>query len=164
MRRALWLAAALAALGAAPAARDFVAGRLRAHETLDFEVFNRRLWERLGESHAPDVVVVWPDGRESKGLPAHLEDLKAFVAPTPDLRIAAHPVKFGSGEWTLVVGEMRGSFTRPLPAAEGRLIQPNGRSVALRLAVVSRWKDGRIARKYLFWDQGEYRRQLGLAP
>jgi predicted dinucleotide-binding enzyme len=29
---------------------------------LDFDIFSSQKWDRLGESHAKDIVVTWPDG------------------------------------------------------------------------------------------------------
>lgn len=160
MRR--WLAVlALAALGAGLAA-DLPA-RLRAHERFDYDVFNGQKWEKLGETHAAGVVVVWPDGRTTTGLHPHIQDLKSLFLPMPDLRVSGQPVRFGSHDWTLVITELSGSFTREMPLPRGRTAQPTGRPLKLQMAVVSHWKDGKIDRKLLFYDQQSWLRQLGLA-
>ena len=57
---------------------------LKVFDTLDFDVFSNQKWERLGESHAKDIVVTWPDGHETKGLEKHTEDLKALFVFAPD--------------------------------------------------------------------------------
>lgn len=161
MRR--WLAAlSLLALGAGVAVE--LPARLRAQERYDFDVFNKQKWERLGETHSAELVVVWPDGRETKGLHPHIQDLKAMTLPMPDLRVSAHPLKFGHGDWTLVVAEMQGSFTREMPLPAGRTALPTGKPLRLRMAVVSHWKDGKVDRKLFFYDQQTWLRQLGLAP
>lgn len=160
MRR--WLAAVpLLALGAGVAVE--LPGRLRAQERYDFDVFNKQKWERLGETHAADLVVVWPDGRQTTGLHPHIQDLKTLALPMPDLRVSAHPLKFGHGDWTLVVAELQGSFTREMPLPGGRTLPPTGKGLKLRVAVVSHWKDGKIDRKLFFYDQQAWLRQLGLA-
>lgn len=160
MRR--WLAGlCFLALGAGVAVELPV--RLRAQERYDFDVFNKQKWERLGETHADGLVVVWPDGRETQGLHAHIQDLKALALPMPDLRVSAHPLKFGHGEWTLVLADLKGSFTREMPLPAGRTAPPTGKQLELRIAVVSHWKDGKIDRKLLFYDQQAWLRQLGLA-
>src|SRR4030095_4429970 len=51
---------------------------LKTFDTLDFDVFSNQKWNRLGESHAKDIVVTWPDGHEAKGIEKHIEDLKAM--------------------------------------------------------------------------------------
>src|SRR2546427_12857114 len=52
--------------------------KLKIFDTLDFDVFSNQKWDRLGESHATDVIVTWPDGHETRGIQKHIEDLKAL--------------------------------------------------------------------------------------
>ncbi|MDH4428749.1 nuclear transport factor 2 family protein [Pseudomonas shirazica] len=73
-------------------------------DTLDFDVYTNQKWDRLQESHAQDIVVHYPDGHQSKGLAAHIEELKPMFVFAPDTRIQVHPVKIASGEWTSVIG------------------------------------------------------------
>src|SRR5260370_29223233 len=84
-------------------------------DDLDFNVFSNQQWDRLHESHAKDVVVHWPDGHQTKGIEKHIEDLKAMFVYAPDTRIKVHPVKFGTGDWTRVIGERDGTFPIPMP-------------------------------------------------
>lgn len=137
---------------------------LSTFDTLDYDVFTHQKWDRLHESHAADVVVHWPDGHQTKGIDVHIEDLKALFVYAPDTRIQVHSVKFGSGEWTSVVGIMEGTFTRPLPKGDGTFVQPNGKSFKLVMNTVSHWKDGVMDEEYLFWDNQTYLQQLGLIP
>jgi hypothetical protein len=73
---------------------------LKTFDVLDFDVFSNQKWDRLGESHAKDIVVTWPDGHETHGIERHIEDLKALFVYAPDLKISVHPIRFGSGDWT----------------------------------------------------------------
>jgi hypothetical protein len=50
-----------------------VEANLKIFDTLDFDVFSNQQWDRLGESHADDIVVTWPDGHETKGIDQHIE-------------------------------------------------------------------------------------------
>jgi hypothetical protein len=52
---------------------------LKTFDLLDFDVFSNQKWDRLGESHAADIIVTWPDGHETKGIQKHID--------------------FGSGSW-----------------------------------------------------------------
>ena len=63
----------------------------------------------------------------------YLEPLAAHGVDTyaPDTRIKEHPVKIGQGEWTAVYGIMEGTFTKPMTTADGKVIQPNGKSFKL---------------------------------
>src|SRR3989454_8064284 len=101
---------------------------LKVFDVLDFDVFSNQKWDRLHESHAKDIVVTWPDGHETKGIDRHIEDLKALFVFAPDITIKVHPIRFGSGAWPAGTGVMTGTFTRPMPAGDGKTIAPTGKS------------------------------------
>lgn len=136
---------------------------LQTFDNLDFDVFTNQKWDRLHESHAQDIKVHWPDGRVAEGLDTHIADLKAMFVYAPDTRIETHPIKFGQGEWTGVVGVMEGTFTKPMPGPNGQVIQPTGKAFKINMATIGHWKDGVMDEEYLFWDNQTYMQQLGLA-
>ncbi|WP_051452132.1 ester cyclase [Actinospica robiniae] len=80
----------------------------------------------------------------------------------PDLRITEHSLKVAHGDWTAVVGRLRGTFSQPLKKADGSEVPPTGRAVDVAMATFARWENDRIAQELLFWDTGEFARQLGL--
>ena len=43
------------------------------------------------------VVVIFPDGRKTKGIEQHDQDMMAMFEWSPDMKIEKHPVAFGSG-------------------------------------------------------------------
>lgn len=133
-------------------------------DTLDFDVFTHQKWDRLHESHSKDIIVHWPDGHQTKGIERHIEDLKAMFVYAPDTRIQVHPIKFGSGAWTSVIGVMEGTFTKPMPAGEGKSIPPTGKAFNLTMCTVGHWKGGVMDEEYLFWDNQTFMKQVGLAP
>src|SRR6059058_2641344 len=92
-----------------------VAKNIATFDDLDFNVFSHQKWDEFSKSHSKDIVVHWPDGHQTKGLAKHIEDMKEMFVYAPDTRIAQHPVKFGFGEWTSVIGIMEGTFTKPMP-------------------------------------------------
>ena len=57
-------------------AEEIGKGHLATFDTLDFDVYTNQRWERFPESHAADILVHYPDGHTTKGLPAHIEELK----------------------------------------------------------------------------------------
>jgi len=137
--------------------------RLARSDTLDFFILSHQNWSRLNYSHAKNVVVHWPDGRRTKGLDEHIQDLKAMFVYAPDTRVRSHTVKFGSGDWTCLIAEMEGTFTRPMPSADRREISPTGKRFKIRMCTVGHWnKRGLMDEEYLFWDKQSYMRQLGL--
>src|SRR5258706_4593187 len=89
--------------------------RLKVFDVLDFDVFSNQKWDRLGESHAKDIVVTWPDGHETHGIERHIEDLKAMFVYAPNIKIAEHPIRIGSGDWTADTAYMNATFSQPMP-------------------------------------------------
>lgn len=136
---------------------------LKIFDTLDFDVFSNQKWDRLKESHAEDIVVTWPDGHETKGIQKHIEDLKALFVFAPDLKIKVHPIRFGSGAWTCVTGVMSGTFTKPMPMPDGKSIAPTGKHFAISMATIGHWKGKTMDHEWLFWDNQDFMRQIGLA-
>ena len=137
---------------------------LKVFDVLDFDVFSGQKWDRLGESHAKDIVVTWPDGHETKGIEKHIEDLKALFVYAPDIAIKAHPIRFGSGSWTTATGVMTGTFSKPMPIGDGKTIPPTGKRFAVGMATIAHWNaNGQMDHEWLFWDGQDFMKQIGLA-
>jgi hypothetical protein len=114
--------------------------------------------------HCPDVKVVFPDGRITTGIDAHVNDINNILFNgTPDSRITSHPIAFGSGEWTAATGVIEATFSEPMKLPDGTSIQPTGKAVKMSMATIAKWTNGCIAEEHLFWDNAEYMKQLGLA-
>jgi SnoaL-like polyketide cyclase len=135
---------------------------LKTFDNLDYVVFSGQKWERLKESHAPNVKVVWPDGHVTVGIEQHIQDLKGLFVHAPNTRIKDHPVGFGVGNMTVVEGVFEATFTKPLPDGKGGFIQPTGKSVKIPMSTIGFWKDGLMYEEHLFWDNQAYTKQLGL--
>ncbi len=142
--------------------KSSVQENLKNFDDLDFRVFTGQKWDELQKSHSKDILVHWPDGHTTKGIEKHIEDLKAMFVYAPDTRINTHPIKFGSGEWTSVMGIMEGTFTKPMPTTDGKMIQPTGKAFKLPMCTIGHWKDGVMIEEYLFWDNQTYMKQIGL--
>ena len=132
-------------------------------DTLDFDVYSNQKWDRLKESHSAHIVVHYPDGRTTTGIPDHIEELKKTFEFAPNTKIKTHPVKIASGEWTSVIGEMEGTFSRPMPIGDGKTLPPTGKPFKLKMVTVGHWKDGTMDEEYLFWDNLSFMQQIGLA-
>ncbi len=135
---------------------------LKTFDDLDYDVFSNQKWDRLKESHAPNVKVVWPDGHFTTGIETHISDLKNLFVFAPDTRIKQHPIAFGKGDLTIVEGVMEGTFTKPMPDGKGGFIQPTGKAFKLPMATIGMWKNGTMYEEHLFWDNQTYNKQLGL--
>ena len=81
--------------------------------------------------HNEDVHVDMKGMPATRGIDEHIAAMEGFTAQvggTPP-QITGHPIAFGSGEWTCVVGE----------SADGN-----------RMVTVARWRDGAIAEEYIW--------------
>jgi SnoaL-like polyketide cyclase len=144
------------------ASNDTIASHLKTFDELDFDVFSNQKWDRLKESHAQDIKVYWPDGHMTEGINIHIGDLKNLFVYAPDTRIKEHPIKFGSGNYTLVTGVFEGTFTKPMPIGNGKFIQPTGKAFKMPMATVGLWENGVMKEEHLFWDNQIYAKQIGL--
>ena len=138
------------------------AKNIETFDTLDFDVFSNQKWDQLGESHADNIVVTWPDGRDTQGMATHIEDLKKLFVHAPDTAIKIHPIRIANGDWTAVTGVMTGTFTRPMTMPDGTVVKPTGKKFSLPMATVAHWRDGKMDHEWLFWDNATYMAQLGI--
>jgi SnoaL-like polyketide cyclase len=142
-----------------------LAKNLANFDDLDFRVYTNQQWQDLHESHGKDIVVHWPDGHVSKGIEKHIEELKTLWTFAPDNGITEHSVRFGTadGEWTAVIGYLEGTFTKPMVLPGGKVIQPTGKAYKLPMATLGHWnKDGIMFEEYLFWDNAEFMKEIGV--
>ena len=114
-------------------ADEQVERNLTGMDDLDFTGWNNADWNGVfADHHTEDVLVDWKGQEPTRGIEAHIDAMKAFVESTGSStppQIAAHPITFGAGEWTCVVGEFEGG---------GRMV------------TVARWRDGAIAEEYIW--------------
>lgn len=130
-------------------------------DDLDFRVYSGQRWDDFPRSHAADIVVHYPDGSTTTGLPAHLERLRPQFAFAPDTAIREHPIRLADGNYTAVQGIMEGTFSRPMDLGNGRVIQPTGRSFRLEMVTIGRWENGVMKEEWLYWDNAAFMRQIG---
>jgi SnoaL-like polyketide cyclase len=137
---------------------------LETFDTLDFEVFSRQDWSRVGESHAPYIRVHWPDGHYTDGIDKHIEDMAALFVWAPDLRIQAHPLRVAKDNLTAVTGALKGTFSQPMPDGKGGTIAPTGKEFALDMITVGIWnRQGTMDEEFVFWDGQALSHKIGLA-
>ena len=139
--------------------------RLADFDVLDFDTYTHQKWDSFGTTHTDDVKVFYPDGSISAGLtPGHIDKMKVQFTFAPDTKILSHPVKFGSGDWTAVVGVMEGTFSKPIQLGGGKSIAPTGKKFKLQMVTIGHWKEHKMFEEYLFWDNQNFSKQIGLAP
>jgi hypothetical protein len=111
---------------------DTVTHNLERMDELDFTAWNSADWDGdFARLHSDDVVVHVHGQPPTHGIREHIDAMKALVQSTggTPIQVAAHPIAFGSGEWTCVVGEFEGG---------GRMV------------TVARWTDGAIAEEHIW--------------
>src|SRR6266511_5663176 len=86
-------------------------------DELDFAGWNEADWEGVfARYHTDDVLVDVHGQAPTHGIREHIQAMKAFVESTggAPIQVKSHPIRFGSGDWTCVVGELEdGSRTAP---------------------------------------------------
>jgi hypothetical protein len=111
---------------------DKVGLNLKGMDELDFIGWNGADWRGVfAHYHTDDVYVDWKGQAPTRGIKEHIEAMKAFVdsAGGRPPRIVSHPIGFGSGEWTCVIGEFEDGS---------------------RMVTVAKWRDGAIAEEYIW--------------
>lgn len=139
--------------------------RFAVFDTLDYDFYSNQKWDQFNHSHADNIKVYYPDGNITTGLyPQHIEQLTPMFVFAPDTKIKEHPIKFGRGDWTCVVGVMEGTFSNPMPIGNGKTIPPTGKKFKLSMTTIGHWgADGKMTEEYLFWDNQSFMKQIGLA-
>jgi len=137
---------------------------LKTFDELDFDVYSNADWARLGESHAQNIRVHFPDGHFTDGIERHIADLSARFVWAPDTRIKVHPIRVAKNELTAVTGVSQGTFTRPMPDGKGGFIPPTNKKFAINMCTVGIWnRHGVMDEEFLFSDNQTLMEQIGLA-
>lgn len=111
---------------------DEVVRNLKGMDELDFKGWNNADWNGVFAHYHTDDVLVEVNGQPpTHGIEEHTAAMKAFVESTggTPTQVKSHPIAFGSGEWTCVVGELDGGS---------------------RMVTVAKWRDGAIAEEYIW--------------
>jgi hypothetical protein len=76
-------------------------------DRLDFTAWNTPDWNLFRQLHTADVPVEVSGQEGTDGIDAHIDAMKSLIEQTggQPMQVQSHPISFGSGEWTCVVGE-----------------------------------------------------------
>ncbi|MEP6786513.1 MAG: ester cyclase [Sphingomonadales bacterium] len=130
-------------------------------DDLDFRVYSGQKWDEFKLSHAPDILVHYPDGTTTTGIPDHIKKLTPQFTFALDTSIKEHPIKLADGNYTAVQGIMTGTFSKPLDMGNGKVIQPTGKKFTLPMMTVGRWENGLMKEEWLFLDNASFMSQIG---
>jgi hypothetical protein len=57
---------------------------------------------------------------------------------------------------------MEGTFSQPMPTGKAKPIKPTGKAFKIQMATIGHWKGGMMDEEYLFWDNQEFMKQIGI--
>ena len=130
--------------------------------TVDFRVYSGQKWDQFSSSHAPDILVHYPDGSTTKGLPEHIAPVETSVCVRTGYKDqrTSHPA--GQSRTSRAVeGFMTGTFSRPMDLGGGKTLQPTGKKFNLGMVTIGRWENGLMEEEWLFWDNAAFMKQIG---
>ena len=139
-----------------------VQANIERFDYLDFVTFNEQDWEEFNKIHSSDVLVGFPDGRQTQGTEDHHKDVEFMFTYAPDTQITDHPISFGQGPWTAGMGVVEGTFTEPMILSDGTVIEPTGNKFKFNMVTIAKWENEQITEEYLYWDNAEIARQMGI--
>lgn len=131
------------------------------------DAFNARDYDFfLDHRHAADVEVHYFGAPDTVGIPPHRRDIETFIDSFPDLKVHNDPydVQFGQGEWSVAMGKLSGTFTRPMTLGEGQpAIEPTGKSFTTFFTTIARWQDDLMVEEFVLYDMQDILRQVGVS-
>lgn len=138
------------------------AKNIALYDKMDLVAFTQHDMKTIQKIHSDDVLVYNPDGSLTQGMDKHTNEMQWLFDTFPDIEINKHPIKFGSDNWTAGMSVTTGTFSAPMKLQNGTVIPPTGKKFSIRIVTLVRWENGRIAEEYLFWDNADWNKQIGL--
>lgn len=130
-------------------------------ELLDYEGANKQNWDIIRKIYDENVVMIMSDGMELKGLEQNIVMMKQMYDMAPDCKVI-HDIQFGSGDWLAVGLTMTGTMTGPMKTPEGKVYQPTGKKFKMKSCSLEQWRNDKIIKEIIYWDNGTFMKQLGL--
>ena len=126
--------------------------------TVHFGKRSRNVIEKTSKCTGP-LNLFLQVGRHSHDVEA-TEFFKTF-----DNKLVNNPYKiaFGQGDHTCTVADWTVTMKGPMKGADGKMIQPTGKTAKLEFCTVATWKNGEIVEERLFYDVVGFMKQLGLS-
>ena len=128
-----------------------------------FEALNTHDYGRVSRFHgegyqfqAPDLPT-WVDNEGNRTHFQQMIDLCSDLAMDPQEKIAG-------GDYVVVNFAVTGTNDGPIAMPTGQTIPATGRKAALPVSDTLLFKDGKIVRQTLYYDQMGFMMQLGLMP
>lgn len=113
--------------------------------------------------YADNAVVMTPDAGPVKGREKISEYWHQFIDGFPDARYETIS-KIESGNTAVDEGYFIGTHTGMLKMPSGETLEATGKKVRLRSCDIATVKDGMVTEHHVYFDEGEFMRQLGMMP
>ena len=143
--------------------KQIVEKNIALFDKMDLEAFTNQDMNTIKEIHSDDVIVYNPDGSKTTGMtPDHEREIQWIFDTYPDIKITEHPIKFGSGNWTAGISTVNGTWTKPMILEDGTVLEQTGKSFEIKMTTIAKWNNEKIVEEYLFWDNVEWNKQIGI--
>ncbi|MBI4415942.1 MAG: ester cyclase [Euryarchaeota archaeon] len=128
------------------------------------EAFNAKDLDGLVEIFAESAIHVHPASPEPfKGRDAIRRNFETAMTAFPDGQNQLLG-SIGQGEWICQEWLFRAHHKGALPGPGGQIVKPTNRPVELRMCIVFKVEDGKIAEAHEYYDLLGMMAQLGLVP
>jgi predicted ester cyclase len=137
------------------------ADKVPAQETAFLEAFNKHDDKALVPLAADDAtqhIAGLP--ADAKGKAEMLANAKMYWTAFPDVTVT-HDSVLSAGDYTVAVGSATGTNSGPMPPA---VKKPTGKKVTVKTIEFRKWKDGKVAAEWVFFNGAAMAEQLGLVP
>jgi ketosteroid isomerase-like protein len=124
-------------------------------------VVERRDIDAAMECYADDAVLSTPDMGEVRGRDRITEYWHGIMDGFPDGHYEVANQLESDGK-AVDEGYFIGTNTQPVKGPDGRPIEPTGKKVKLRSCDIATVRDGKIVEHHVYFDEGDFMRQLGL--
>ena len=143
---------------------ELVKRRLALIEILNFNGSNNQNFDIVRKIYDKNVVQKMSDGTQLNGIENVIKMMKEMYVTAPDIKVIEHTIQFGSGDWTAVGQVMEGTFTGPMtdPLTK-KVYQPTGKKFKMYPCSLLKWNGDKIIEEHIFWDSGDWMKQLGIS-
>lgn len=138
---------------------EHVKKNLSSLQQIDFVGFNERKWDIVEKFIDKNITSIFSNGDLVVGRDKNIDLMKQSLEFAPDTHIK-HKIQFGSGNMTCTYLLVTGTFTKPLKAKDGSIVEPTNEKYVMRHCAVEEWNDGILMKSYIFTDTLDTMRQL----
>jgi predicted ester cyclase len=143
------------------AAETQTADKVPAQVAAFTDAFNKHDETAVDALAADDMAqFIAPMPVDAKGKKAAIANAKWYWTAFPDVTLTVDSV-LSAGDYTVAVGSATGTNTGPMPP---QVKKPTGKKATVKTIQFAKWKDGKVAAEWVFFNGAALAEQLGLVP